>query len=195
MKKYLEQRVEELELEVKMLKAKFKLEETKSKSTSQYINNYPPYVPFKVIKKINTKCKENTRSSNCCSSYAYDYMHTTPSVNLMAEPDLETAFASPFDKTKPEKTSLDTITVSIPTHSDADIEDVFSNQQYSYLEEFPPYPDITGSWDTNPNDVVDEYGFKMNYNSKPNNTEEVKSNFDKHDKDFLNWLQWKNRNK
>ena len=36
--KYLEQRVEELELEVKLLKAKNKLNDT-----SRYFNNYPPY--------------------------------------------------------------------------------------------------------------------------------------------------------
>jgi hypothetical protein len=36
--KYLEQRVEELELEVKLLKAKNKLNDT-----SDYLNNYPPY--------------------------------------------------------------------------------------------------------------------------------------------------------
>jgi len=36
--KYLEQRVEELELEVKLLKAKNKLNDT-----SGYLNNYPPY--------------------------------------------------------------------------------------------------------------------------------------------------------
>jgi hypothetical protein len=36
--KYLEQRVEELELEVKLLKAKNKLNDT-----SSYLNNYPPY--------------------------------------------------------------------------------------------------------------------------------------------------------
>jgi len=36
--KYLEQRVEELELEIKILKAKNKLNDT-----SSYLNNYPPY--------------------------------------------------------------------------------------------------------------------------------------------------------
>jgi len=45
MKKYLEQRLEELELEVKLLKAKIKLNETKD--TSKYLNNYPKYDPFK----------------------------------------------------------------------------------------------------------------------------------------------------
>jgi hypothetical protein len=74
MKKYLEQRVEELELEVKLLRAKFKLEETKSKSTSSYLNNYPKYDPFKTAYPPDK-----------------DYMHNSH-VNLMSEADLETAF-------------------------------------------------------------------------------------------------------
>ena len=41
MKKYLEQRVEELELEVKLLRAKIKLNEPNG--TSKYINNYSKY--------------------------------------------------------------------------------------------------------------------------------------------------------
>jgi hypothetical protein len=45
MKKYLEQRVEELELEVKLLRAKIKLNEPNN--TSKYINNYPKYDPLK----------------------------------------------------------------------------------------------------------------------------------------------------
>jgi hypothetical protein len=74
MKKYLEQRVEELELEVKLLRAKFKLEETKSKSTSSYLNNYPKYDSLKTAYPSDT-----------------DYMYNSH-VNLMSEPDLETVF-------------------------------------------------------------------------------------------------------
>jgi hypothetical protein len=72
MKKYLEQRVEELELEVKELKAKIKLNDTKD--TSKYLNNYSKYNPLKSV-------------YNSCDDYMYN-----PSVNLMSEPDLETAF-------------------------------------------------------------------------------------------------------
>ena len=60
MKKYLEQRVEELELEVKLLRAKIKLNEPNG--TSKYINNYPKCDPFK------------------------DYMHDS-NVNSMSETD------------------------------------------------------------------------------------------------------------
>jgi hypothetical protein len=122
MKKYLEQRVEELELEVKLLRAKFKLEETKNKSTSSYLNNYPKYDPLKTAYPPDT-----------------DYMYNSH-VNLMSEPDLETAF--------------------------------------------PPYPHISGSWDEiNPEDAISvntdtaipDWGFV--------------SEFDKMDKDFLEWLK------
>jgi hypothetical protein len=73
--KYLEQRVEELELEVKLLKAKNKLNDT-----SIYLNNYPPY---------NNPNKE-------------DYMYN-PSINLMSEPDLETAISNPWDSSELQK--------------------------------------------------------------------------------------------
>jgi len=74
MKKYLEQRVNELELEVKLIRAKFKIEETKNKSTSSYLNNYPKYDPLKTAYPPNA-----------------DYMYNSH-VNLMSEADLETAF-------------------------------------------------------------------------------------------------------
>ena len=191
MKKYLEQRVEELELEVKLLRAKFKLEETKSNPASQYLNQYPKYDPFKDYKKkekLVTTREENTPSGNCCSSYAHDYMHTNLSVNLMSEPDLETAFASPFDKTNFKKNPLDTITVSVPTHSDADIKEFSPNEQNVSFEDYPPYPDVVDSWDKNPDDVVDEYGYKLNYKPETVTTWGFVSEFDKMDKDFLKWL-------
>ena len=89
MKKYLEQRVEELELEVKLLKAKIKLNETKD--TSKYINNYPKYNVFK------------------------DYIYNS-SLNLMSTPDLETTFPSPFDNSEFENVPLSTVTVNQQTH-------------------------------------------------------------------------------
>ena len=64
MKKYLEQRVEELESEVKLLRAKLKLNETKD--TSKYLNNYSKYEPLKSV--------------------------YNSSLNLMSTPDSETAF-------------------------------------------------------------------------------------------------------
>ena len=99
MKKYLEQRVEELELEVKLLRAKFKLEETKNKSTSSYLNNYPKYEPLKTAYPQDT-----------------DYMYNSH-VNLMSEPDLETDFppyphiSGSWDKINPQDViSVDTNT-------------------------------------------------------------------------------------
>lgn len=135
MKKFLEQRVEELELEVKLLRAKIKLSETKD--TSKYLNNYTKHEPFK------------------------DYMYNSSST-LISEPELETAFAS-----------LDAVVkLESITHLDSD---------------FPPYPDIWGSWDDknpkNPLDVISE----ENPPAIPDwgGTSE----FDKTDKDFLEWLK------
>jgi hypothetical protein len=117
--KYLEQRVEELEKEVKLLNAKNKLNDT-----SSYLNNYPPY--------------NNPNSP--------DYMYN-PSMNLMSVPDLETAFASPWDSSEFEKNSLDTITVNLSSIAN----DNFINSDYvdssDIPQYYPPYPDIIGSFD------------------------------------------------
>ena len=53
--------------------------------------------------------------------------------------------------------------------------------------DFPPYPNIWGSWEPNDGDKIDEkivsnsdeYGFKLNHESI----------FDKMDKDFLDWMK------
>ena len=71
MKKYLEQRVEELELEVKLLRAKIKLNEPNG--TSKYINNYPKYDPLKSVYNPNN-----------------DYMYES-SATLTPEQDSETS--------------------------------------------------------------------------------------------------------
>jgi hypothetical protein len=117
--KYLEQRVEELEKEVKLLNAKNKLNDT-----SSYLNNYPPY--------------NNPNSP--------DYMYN-PSINLMSVPDLETAFASSWDSSELQKSPLDTITVNLSSIANdnfinSDYVDSLDIPQY-----YPPYPDIIGSFD------------------------------------------------
>lgn len=139
--KYLEQRVEELEKEVALLKAKNKLNDT-----SNYLNNYPPY--------------DNPNSM--------DYMYNHSSLTMLSEPDLETTFASPWDTSEIKKNPLDTITVKQPDHTDY---------------EYPGYPNILGSWvegsrdEGSRDDVIAYLGFL--------------SEFDKMDKDFLEWLNAK----
>jgi hypothetical protein len=166
MKKYLEQRVEALELEISLLKAKFKLEETKSKSTSSYLNNYPKYDPFK------------------------DYMHNS-SVNLMSDPDLETAFSSSYNAESIPKSPL--VSLTVPPHSDSDFNSYQLSASIEKLHnqdsDFPPYPDIIDSWDTNPEDVVDEYGFKLNCDPKQTIEWGFLSKHDKEDKNFLEWIK------
>jgi len=166
--KYLEQRVEELEKKVALLRAKHKLEETKA---TGFVNKHPIRVQNKEIN---------------------DYMFNS-SVNLMSEPDLETSFASPWDSSEIIKNPLDTITVNL---SSAVSDSNFPNPDYvdssDLPEYYPPYPDIFGSYDDkNFNNVInenvsDECGFKMNYEDWG-----VKSSFDKEDKRFLEYLNTK----
>jgi len=127
--KYLEQRVEELEKEVALLKAK------------------------------------NNLNDNLNSM---DYMYNHSSLTMLPEPDLDTAFASPWDTSEIKKNPLDTITVKQPDHTDY---------------EYPGYPNILGSWvegssvEGSRDDVNAYLGFL--------------SEFDKMDKDFLEWLNAK----
>lgn len=151
MKKFLEERVEELELEVNLLKAKIKLNETKD--TSKYINNYPKYNAFK------------------------DYIYNS-SLNLMSTPDLETSFPISFDNSEFEKNPLNTVTVNQPTHSDSDIENMSNNYQDLSFDDYPAYPDILGSFDPNPEDIINE-------ELTPITTWGFVSEYDKADKDFL----------
>jgi hypothetical protein len=178
--KYLEQRVEELEKEVTFLKAKFNLQETKTtgfinehpirvqnKDTSRYLNNYPPSPDWR-NKEIS------------------DYMFN-PSVNLMSDPNSETAFASPWDSTGEE--SLTTLLSSFA-------DDILPNPDYvdsfDIPAYYPEYPNTIGSWDDKSfNDVInenvtDEYGFKMN--DDVITSWGFVSEFDKLDKGFLEWL-------
>lgn len=184
--KYIEQRIQELETEVTLLKAKFKLQETKTtgfinkppirlqkKDTSHYLNNYSP-VPDWRNKEIS------------------DYMYN-PSINLLSEPDLETAFAASWDSSEIYKNPLDTVTVNLSSI----LSDTFPNSEYTdssdLPEYYPPYPNFISSWDDKSfNDVInenvtDEYGFKMNDNEVITSWGFV-SEFDKMDKDFLKWL-------
>jgi len=176
--KYLEQRVEELEKELALVRAKIKLEETKTtgfvneqpirlqkKDRYHYLtNNYPPPPDWR-NKEIN------------------DYMFNS-SVNLMSEPDLETAFASPWDSSEMIKCPLNSITVSLSSTS---VDNLLPNLNYVDFSDppyyHPEYPYILGSWDDEKsfNDVINE-----DVIDKPIYTSwGFESKFDKMDKDFL----------
>jgi len=179
--KYIEQRLKNLEKELSLLKAKFKLEETKTtgfvnkhpirlgnKDTSHYLNNYPPY---------NDTNKE-------------DYMYTD-SVLYPLDPAPMTFWdgLEKFDEC--EKNPLDTINANLSSLSEnlnvpnSDYVDSSDLPEY-----YPPYPNFFSSWDEKSfNDVVnenvlDDCGFKMNY-EKPIATWGFASKFDKMDKEFL----------
>jgi len=159
MKKYLEQRIEELELEVKALKAKLNLNEITD--TSKYINNYSKYDPFK------------------------DYIYNS-SVNFMHEPELETAFASSFDESLLKKNTLNTITVKQTDHLDSDNENNLSILQNKAVKNYPPYPDIIGSWDDFPENINDKYEFKVKNVPVSVTPWGFISGYDKTDNDSLN---------
>jgi hypothetical protein len=156
--KYLEQRVKELELEVKLLKAKNKLEETK-KLDYLFSHSDQEFIDQEFIKKFG----------------------------------LETSNGHFWDSSEMIKNPLDTITVNLSSIAN----DVYTELNYTDCsdlpEYYPPYPDNIDSWDNkNFNDVInenvtDDCGFKMNY-EEPNTTWGFESEFDKQDKNFLNYL-------
>ena len=216
--KYLDERVEDLELEVKLLKAQIKLQETKTtgfvdkqpirlgkKDTSHYLNNYPPTPDWR-NKEIN------------------DYMFN-PITNLMSEPDLETTFASPWNSSE-IKNSLDTIAVNLSSIADHNFPNLDYVDSSDLPEYYPPYPNIIGSWDDydgnvdndlvsfNQTDKIPPYPGHFNTIScsddksfndvlnenvtddcgfkmnyeEPITTWGFESEFDKQDKDFLKYL-------
>jgi hypothetical protein len=133
--KYLEQRVEELELEIKLLKAKNKLNDT-----SSYLNNYPPY---------NDPNKE-------------DYMYNDPNITLFSESKLESSNNHFWDYSELEKNPLDTITENLSSIEDDNFPNtdyvIFSDLP----EYYPPYPNILSSWDNCENDILQsEKGIKL----------------------------------
>ena len=161
MKKFLEERVDRLEKEVNLLKAKFRLEDTKSNLTSTYLNNYTHYDPSKI--------------------YNYD-----GSLNLMSEPDLETAFATPFDKNEMDENPLN----SLSFNSNLKIDPFYASDVKVKLplkldSDFPEYPDIVGSWDDDkdPIDIIAEE------NNEAIASWGFVSEFSKMDKDFLEWVK------
>jgi hypothetical protein len=98
--------------------------------------------------KLFQKEFEDGKKSECDTAY-------NPSLNLLSEPDLETAFSFPFEKTEIEKNPLNTITINTKNINDA---------------VYPAYPNILDSWDAFPrkedllSEGVNEYGFKLNFN-------------------------------
>jgi hypothetical protein len=155
--KYLEQRVEELEKEVNLLKAKKKLNNTYS-----YLNNYPPY--------------DNRNSP--------DYMYNNSNTTLLSESGLGAYTGHYWDSSELEKNPLDTVTVNLSSMFGDTLDscNYVNSSDMPYYH--PEYPNILGSWDDSikSQDVIydtDEYGFKMNY--------------DKMDKDFLEWLSKDNK--
>jgi hypothetical protein len=182
MKKYIEQRLEDLELEVNLIKVKHKLSTLPKMS--------------KVDEYINTSESKAT-NSGLSTDYIYNHMYS-PNLNILSEPDLETAFASPYDEPFNKTDPIDTFNFNLSSVvCDSLLTRDCISDQNQYDQEFmcPLYPHIVGSWDKNQDDTVDEYGFKMNRDDTITNTTEepittwgFTSEYDLMDKDFLAWL-------
>lgn len=130
--------------------------ETLMKFLEQRIEELEQQVRELKVKLFQKEWKESPKPwENVASDYLYN-----PSLTMLSEPELETAFASPWDASEIKKNPLDTITVKQKDDSD-----------YQY----PGYPNILGSWDEGSrNDVITSWGFA--------------SEFDKADEGFLNYL-------
>jgi hypothetical protein len=133
--KYLEQRVEELELEIKILKAKNKLNDT-----SSYLTNYQPY---------NDPNKE-------------DYMYNHSNMASLSEYELESFNGHYWDSSELEKNPLDTITVNLSSVADHNFPNQNYVDSSDLPEYYPLYPNILSSWDDCENDILQsEKGIKL----------------------------------
>ena len=116
--KYLEQRVEDLEKELALLKIELQktTEVDQNSDTSSYLNNYPPY---------NNPNKQ-------------DYMYNHSDMALLSESNLQpSSSCNCWDPSDLTKNPVDTIASTLSlTLSDSEI-----------FEEYPKYPSIVGSWD------------------------------------------------
>jgi hypothetical protein len=102
--------------------------------------------------KSNNKLNDIGSTGLITKSDDYMYNHST---NLIHEPDLNTAFDCPYDKSEFIKSPLDTITISLSSITD----DTLPNPNYidssDLSQKYLSYPDIIGSWDGFVNDSKD----------------------------------------
>jgi len=124
MKKYIEQRVEELELDLKLLKAKLKLKESATECT-------------------------NYQKRNITKDYLYN-----PSLNIISNPNPENSFHNSFDNSKfKENTGDKIISTNLNNLNTDEIHSTFKYIRDSYtgndltFQDYPDYPDIIGSFD------------------------------------------------
>lgn len=148
-----------LEQRVEELEKEVKLLKAKNKlnDTSNYLNNYPPY--------------NNPNSP--------DYMYNHSNMTLLSESGLGTYTGHFWDSSELEKNPLDTITVKLSSMVDDALASCSYINSSDSLYYHPEYPNILGSWVENPRpeDVLKE----------DIDRDLFKSNYDKMDKDFLEW--------
>lgn len=120
--------------------------------------------------KVKLFQKEWKESPKPWEKAASDYLYN-PSLTILPEPDLETAYASPWDDSEIKKNPLDTITVKQPDDSDY---------------EYPGYPNILGSWDEgscekgkNPLDILEESPTSTNFKKAYEKITKARKAYDK----------------
>ena len=116
--------------------------------------------------KVKLFRKEWKESPKPWEKAASDYLYN-PSLTILPEPELETAFASPWEVSEFEKNLLDTITVKQPDHLDSN---------------YPAYLNILGSWDDqekNPLDVLEDSPTSANFKKAYEEVTKARKAYDK----------------
>lgn len=133
------------------------------KYLEQHIEDLEQQVQELKVKLFQKEWKESPKPWEKAAS---DYLYN-PSLTMLSEPELETAFASPWEALEFEKNLLDTITVKQPDHSDSD---------------YPAYPNILGSWDDqkkNPLDVLEDSPTSANFKKAYEEVTKARKAYDK----------------
>jgi hypothetical protein len=128
--KPLEQTLEELESEVKLLKAMISKADTKD--TAKHLNSHFKYNPL------------DSRESPLDTNY-----NSNPSVDPAATPELETLFDNGWDCPVKFKSISDSIRVESSPVADVSLLNSNHIDTWNLLECYAFYPNIIGSWDDN----------------------------------------------
>lgn len=160
--------------------------------------------------KVKLFQKEWKESPKPWEKAASDYLYN-PSLTMLSEPDLETAFASPWDDSKvycPQHPVIAQRVSKLTSVTENNIPNPDYYDSSDLPEYYPPYPNILGSWDDQEKNPLDTITVKQpddsdyEYPGYPNilgswdegSRDDVitswgfASEFDKSDKEFLNYL-------
>jgi hypothetical protein len=109
--------------------------------------------------KVKLFQKEWKESPKPWEKAASDYLYN-PSLTMLSDPDLETAFASPWDDSKvycPQHPIIAHRASKLTSVTEKNVPNSDYYDSYDLPEYYPPYPNILGSWDDqekNPLDTI-----------------------------------------